>query len=277
MNINSRAAHRRSKASLAAAIVTLVVWSGVAHAQQFVNPGFETGDFTGWMIEPTSPNGQTWVQLVELVDIDGPGPLEPSLAARFSVGGINTPVTRDGIELTQMLQLSAGVEYTFSFNWATTHPSGDNSDGGAFTLIINGDPIGDTVFAGQTSSTVSKYGFIIRQYTPTTSGAHRVGVRITRQFRVTAVFGNSLSQWVDNFLVEGGTAPCYANCDSSTTPPILNVEDFTCFINEFAAAQSLPHEQQLTHYANCDQSTTPPVLNVEDFTCFINAFAQGCP
>jgi hypothetical protein len=73
-----------------------------------------------------------------------------------------------------------------------------------------------------------------------------------------------------------GTA-CYANCDGSTTPPILNVEDFTCFINRFAEAQGLPHEQQLTHYANCDQSTTPPVLNVEDFTCFINKFAQGCP
>jgi hypothetical protein len=34
---------------------------------------------------------------------------------------------------------------------------------------------------------------------------------------------------------------------------------------------------QLTHYANCDQRTTPPVLNVEDFTCFINAFASGLP
>jgi hypothetical protein len=71
--------------------------------------------------------------------------------------------------------------------------------------------------------------------------------------------------------------PCYANCDGSTVPPVLNVEDFTCFINEFASAQGLPHEQQVLHYANCDQSTTAPVLNVEDFTCFINQFAQGCP
>jgi hypothetical protein len=72
------------------------------------------------------------------------------------------------------------------------------------------------------------------------------------------------------------TQPCYANCDNSTTPPILNVEDFSCFINEFAAGSVLPHEQQLTHYSNCDQSTTAPVLNVEDFSCFINKFAQGC-
>jgi hypothetical protein len=80
------------------------------------------------------------------------------------------------------------------------------------------------------------------------------------------------------FIIYGttGTVPCYANCDGSTTPPILNVEDFTCFINQFAAGTQLPHSQQLTHYANCDQSTTAPVLNVEDFTCFINRFAQGC-
>jgi hypothetical protein len=30
-------------------------------------------------------------------------------------------------------------------------------------------------------------------------------------------------------------------------------------------------------YANCDNSTTPPALNVQDFSCFLNAFAAGCP
>jgi hypothetical protein len=71
--------------------------------------------------------------------------------------------------------------------------------------------------------------------------------------------------------------PCFSNCDHSTMPPVLNVDDFTCFINAFASAQSLPHAQQIEHYANCDDSTTSPVLNVDDFTCFINAFAAGCP
>jgi uncharacterized membrane protein len=71
--------------------------------------------------------------------------------------------------------------------------------------------------------------------------------------------------------------PCTANCDNSTTIPVLNVDDFTCFINQFAAAAALPHAQQLTHYANCDGSTIAPALNVDDFTCFINRFAQGCP
>jgi hypothetical protein len=61
--------------------------------------------------------------------------------------------------------------------------------------------------------------------------------------------------------------PCYANCDGSTTPPILNVLDFSCYLNRFAAGDT---------YANCDGSTTPPVLNVLDFSCFLNKFAAGC-
>jgi hypothetical protein len=76
--------------------------------------------------------------------------------------------------------------------------------------------------------------------------------------------------------VTGGPAPCYANCDGSTAQPVLNVDDFTCFINEYAAALGLPHEQQVVHYANCDNSTIAPALNVDDFTCFINNFAMGC-
>jgi hypothetical protein len=87
-----------------------------------------------------------------------------------------------------------------------------------------------------------------------------------------ANFGRLLSN-----VMNAVAPPCFSNCDNSTTAPILNVDDFTCFINAFASAQSLPHAQQIQHYANCDDSTTSPVLNVDDFTCFINAFAAGCP
>jgi len=61
---------------------------------------------------------------------------------------------------------------------------------------------------------------------------------------------------------------CPANCDGSTTTPVLNVNDFSCFLNKFAAADTL---------ANCDCSTTTPILNVNDFSCFLNQFASGCP
>jgi len=75
---------------------------------------------------------------------------------------------------------------------------------------------------------------------------------------------------VDAFKIVGVTCgtPCYANCDGSTNAPVLNVNDFVCFQNLFAAGDTR---------ANCDNSTLPPVLNVNDFTCFLNAFAAGCP
>lgn len=60
---------------------------------------------------------------------------------------------------------------------------------------------------------------------------------------------------------------CWANCDRSTTVPVLNAADFACFLNLFASGDSA---------ANCDGSTLPPVLNVRDFACFLNRFAAGC-
>ncbi|MEX2220025.1 MAG: hypothetical protein WD749_14835 [Phycisphaerales bacterium] len=61
---------------------------------------------------------------------------------------------------------------------------------------------------------------------------------------------------------------CYANCDASTTPPVLNVQDFGCFLTRYAAGDA---------YANCDASTQSPALNVQDFGCFLTKYAGGCP
>jgi hypothetical protein len=67
--------------------------------------------------------------------------------------------------------------------------------------------------------------------------------------------------------VQSAEPACYANCDDSTTAPILNVADFICFVNRFGSGDN---------YANCDQSMVPPVLNVLDFQCFLNKFQSGC-
>jgi hypothetical protein len=83
--------------------------------------------------------------------------------------------------------------------------------------------------------------------------------------------GSIVEAAVDDFEIYELTCPgpaCYANCDGSTTQPILNVLDFNCFLNRFTAGDP---------YANCDGSTTPPVLNVLDFNCFLNRFTAGCP
>jgi len=61
--------------------------------------------------------------------------------------------------------------------------------------------------------------------------------------------------------------PCYANCDGSNIPPVLNVSDFICFQSRYAANDP---------YANCDGSSVPPVLNVNDFICFQSRYAAGC-
>ena len=60
---------------------------------------------------------------------------------------------------------------------------------------------------------------------------------------------------------------CYANCDSSTTSPVLTANDFQCFLNSYAAGEP---------YANCDESSVSPTLTANDFQCFLNKFASGC-
>jgi uncharacterized membrane protein len=92
------------------------------------------------------------------------------------------------------------------------------------------------------------------------------GVRgISRDGRVFAGWGTYLGSpraWVI-------TLPqCYANCDGSTAAPILNVNDFSCFLSRHSAGDT---------WANCDASTLQPVLNVNDFLCFLNRFGAGCP
>jgi hypothetical protein len=74
---------------------------------------------------------------------------------------------------------------------------------------------------------------------------------------------------------------CFANCDGSTTQPVLTANDFQCFQNEYARLAFLdPNthlEEQIYSIANCDGSTTVPVLTSNDFQCFLAAYAAGCP
>ncbi|MFN0132856.1 MAG: FG-GAP-like repeat-containing protein [Phycisphaerales bacterium] len=80
-------------------------------------------------------------------------------------------------------------------------------------------------------------------------------------FLVGAASGNR------TYVIAGVHQVCYANCDSGTIAPTLNVADFVCFLNRFAAGDL---------YANCDDSTSTPLLNVNDFICYLNAFSLGC-
>jgi hypothetical protein len=107
-----------------------------------------------------------------------------------------------------------------------------------------------------------------------------LGSGVNGAVRALAVYNNQLAVG-GQFTVAGGQfspffalwgcpqpALCYANCDQSTASPVLNVLDFSCYLQHFA---------QGSPYANCDLSATPPILNIADFTCFLQKFAAGCP
>ena len=97
---------------------------------------------------------------------------------------------------------------------------------------------------------------------------------ITNVTRLEFSFGDPTNFYIFQMWTVGAdnvslrlTPTCYANCDQSTVAPILNVNDFMCFMNLWAAADP---------YANCDHNDVPPPLNANDFQCFLNVYAAGC-
>jgi hypothetical protein len=230
-----------------------------AVAQSFVNGGFETGDLSGWTLGHT-PNGTGSGQVL-MYDIDGTGPLSTSRAAAFSVGQV-TPMffDQEGIELTQNVTLTGGLHYHISVDWAAQNNGGPLDDGGVFTVMLGAG--GTSYFVGSLPGGFTRYGSVAVDYTPPSTASFRVGIRITRD----GVPANEI-QWVDNATISV-VQSCYPNCDGSTAAPVLNVQDFSCFLQKFASGNP---------YANCDASTQPPTLNVADFSCFLQKYAAGCP
>jgi hypothetical protein len=62
---------------------------------------------------------------------------------------------------------------------------------------------------------------------------------------------------------------CYADCDSGSGPEVLDIFDFLCYQNRFAA--------QDPWACDCDDSSGPGVCDILDFLCYQNAFSAGCP
>ncbi len=206
---------------------------GCQPAASFVNGGFASGTFAGWTIAGTA-NGQSPVQLVEPFDIDGPGPLGVSNAGKFSVGQIApTPGVQEGIEIRQMVNLTAGVPYMIEFDAAAVRTtSTTNAEGGVFSLIVNG-AVQAQVASGSTNNTTPHYHHLMANFVPAASGPHAIGARITRPYTIPGVGGSeTLFQYVDNFNIGGGGGgPCYPDCDGNG---VLNVNDYICFQTKFA-------------------------------------------
>ena len=82
------------------------------------------------------------------------------------------------------------------------------------------------------------------------------------------VFDNARSGWQGYEVIES-TPSCYADCDTSTGVGVLDIFDFLCFGNRFAANDP--------YACDCDTTTGPGVCDIFDFLCFGNEFNAGCP
>jgi probable HAF family extracellular repeat protein len=149
-------------------------------------------------------------------------------------------------------------------------PGAEQSD--AFAASADGSIIvGYCIFPGSTQRAfvyTDQGGMVDLTALLLARGVNLQGLTLTVCFNLTPdgsvlVGGTDGSAW--RLSVPGWF--CYSNCDASSTPPVLNMNDFACFINHFVAGDA---------YANCDQSTMPPVLNVNDFICCQTRFASGC-
>ena len=78
----------------------------------------------------------------------------------------------------------------------------------------------------------------------------------------TALYTGPLADYDLN--PRGIDEPSVPDTGASFFGPVIDIGMY-----EFNAAQAC--------YANCDASSTAPILNVNDFICFMNRYAAGCP
>jgi hypothetical protein len=159
-------------------------------------------------------------------------------------------------------------------SWVDLHPAGamyseaDAVDAGqqvGYAHIGNSDHA--SLWSGTSASWLDLQQFLSAAFTQSYAKG------ISHNGATTYVVGSGFNSAAGRdealmWLRSVASAPCYANCDASNTPPILNVADFACFLTRYASGDP---------YANCDNSTQAPVLNVQDFSCFLARYAAGCP
>jgi hypothetical protein len=177
---------------------------------------------------------------------------------------------------------NGGNAYIARFDGAAWQPlgSGLNFNVNALTVFDpdGPGPMPDLLIAGGSFSTAGgQPALFIAAWDGSTWSP--LGSGTSAPVRALTVWNNQLVVGGDFYSAGGLVSPgmafwgcpqpatCYPNCDASTTPPVLNINDFTCFLNAFAAGSP---------YANCDNSTLAPTLNILDFVCFLNTFAAGC-
>jgi hypothetical protein len=179
----------------------------VQYAATIVNGDFETGDLRGWTQQNTA-NGTTAVAEVVTFDIDGPGPLPPSKAARFSVGQVAPSSFFAGIDFSQDLDLIGGQTYRISGNIAVQNIGNMlNGSGGDFILSVFRpnvfNKIVDETNIGQINASSSRFSVLNGTFTPPVNGMYTMDIRIQRGGTVPMDNTNNLTlfQYLDNVAI----------------------------------------------------------------------------
>jgi hypothetical protein len=165
-----------------------------------INPGFETGDFTGWTSFTTTNGtlGHPGAHTVTSFDVTGSG---ASNAARFQVGQISFQSgVNQGGGIYQNVAYSAGM-LNISADIAAFASGQTNLSGGVFRLLVNGIVLDTHDFGSIGSGSTERNslsGAIL-----VGAGLHQIRFEIGRPFTIGNGLGYTPFQYIDNVVLNG--------------------------------------------------------------------------
>ncbi len=194
----------------AAALLSLVVWSGQASADGFVNGNFEDGTFTGWTTGggytsiPTdnlNPNaffsgGSAYNPSATVIEVTSLGGLDAITGASTVYSGnhavrVNDSINNDSVSvLKQSVNNYQDNQIAFAWN-AVLQESHDLNDSDAFNLTLRDDTTG-TVLVNRSYSSASAPG-IFTQFADLYTGTWYSSGWKTETLDVSALKGHSFT------------------------------------------------------------------------------------
>lgn len=182
----------------ASLFLALTLLTSAANAL-LVNGDFQTGDLSGWTTFTTT-NGTIGTPNVASFDVTGAG---SSLSSIFNVGNISNPGNNGG-GIFQSFNFGGG-SLSVSADIASSRIGGpDNSDGGEFSLLIDGNLV-DFFDFGPISGGSIERASLSGTVDGLLAGTHEFRILMTREYETS---GNTPFQYIDNASADGrGTEP----------------------------------------------------------------------
>ena len=235
---------------------------------QVVNGDFETGLLPPWVITRTPSGANLSPGDVITFDIDGPGPHAPSRVAGLGVGRAFPGTAPEGATLAQSALLSHTRPYTLRFSWAVwAQVNVYSRSGGTFELVVDGAAVAQTV-APVTVQGHTDYGELSARFRPATTGAHTIGVRITR----TTTAGEEVFQYIDDFTATPGCPTDYDDGSGTGTPDGgVSIDDLIYDFGLFGVGDGRADLDDGRGTGTPDGGVT-----VDDLLYDLSFFAAGC-